>query len=128
METSILIARIVGPLFALMALGMLFNRDTYGVIMAEFAESRALIYLSGTIALITGIVFVHFHNLWVADWRVIITVIGWLSILKGVVRLLYPQIVRKAGRRFANNANLMTGSGVITLVLGAFLSFQGFAS
>ena len=111
-----------------MALGMLFNRDTYGVIMAEFAESRALIYLSGTIALVTGIVFVHFHNLWVADWRVLITAIGWLSIMKGVVRLLYPQIVRKAGRRFANNTNLMTGSGVVILVLGAFLSFHGFAS
>ena len=128
MDASILIARIIGPLFALMALGMLFNRDTYGVIMAEFAESRALIYLSGTIALITGIVFVHFHNLWVADWRVIITVIGWLSILKGVIRLLYPQIVRKVGRRFANNARLMTGSGAVILALGAFLSFHGFAA
>lgn len=128
MEASILIARIIGPLFALIALGMIFNRETYGVIMAEFAESRALIYLSGSIALITGIVVVQFHNLWVADWRVIITVIGWLSVWKGIIRLLYPQIVRRVGRRFADSSRLMTGSGAAIFVLGAFLTLKGFAA
>lgn len=125
MESSILIARIIGPLFALIAVGMIFNRNTYGVIMAEFVESRALIYLSGAIALVTGIVVVHFHNLWVGDWRVIITVIGWLSLLKGIIRLVYPQVVRKVGKRFVDNFALMTGSGAVILVLGVFLTFKG---
>ncbi|MGI9412339.1 MAG: hypothetical protein ACR2PM_01630 [Hyphomicrobiales bacterium] len=128
MEASLLIARIIGPLFTLIAVGMLFNRETYGVIMAEFVESRALIYLSGAIALVTGIVIVHFHNLWVADWRVIITVIGWMSLFKGVVRIVYPQAVRKVGKRFIKHAPLMTGSAVVILVLGAFLTVKGLSA
>ena len=45
----------------------------------EFLRSRALIYLSGVLIHDGGLAIVLTHNVWVADWRVLITLLGWLD-------------------------------------------------
>ena len=50
---------------------------------SEFLASPALIFLSGVITLPAGLAIVLTHNVWVADWRVLITLLGWLAIIGG---------------------------------------------
>ena len=45
----------------------------------EFLNSHALIYLAGIITLTAGLAIVLTHNVWAADWRILITVLGWLT-------------------------------------------------
>ena len=58
---------------------MLVNRAGYHAHSAkEFLKSRALIYLAGVLTLIPGLALVLVHNVWAVDWRVLITLFGWL--------------------------------------------------
>jgi hypothetical protein len=41
-------------------------------------------YLSGLLSLLAGLAIVNLHNTWRADWRVIITVLGWLMTIGGI--------------------------------------------
>jgi hypothetical protein len=34
------------------------------------------------LALLAGLAVVNAHNLWVLDWRLIVTILGWLLILR----------------------------------------------
>ncbi len=52
---------------------MLINRDGYRDMAREFLGSRALIYLAGILAFVPGLAMVLAHNVWVADWRIVIT-------------------------------------------------------
>ena len=53
----------------------------------EFLRSRALIYLSGLLTMTAGLAIVLTHNVWVADWPVLITMLGWLATIGGAVRI-----------------------------------------
>lgn len=130
MTTSKYIARLMGPVLLLMGigmvLGMLTEGEAYASLMKEFIGSRALIFITGTLALVAGLAVVNAHNLWVPDWRVIVTILGWLLIVRGVSNLLFPATVQTLGdRMIASEAGVVAGAA-ITFVLGAVLSIMGY--
>ncbi|MGD9924085.1 MAG: hypothetical protein AB7V13_21985 [Pseudorhodoplanes sp.] len=127
MQTSLYLAKLIGPTLIVIGLGMLINRDGYRDMAREFLGSRALIYLAGLFAFIPGLAMVLAHNIWVADWRVVITLLGWLAVIGGAFRILFPQEVTRIGTRMIANPNTMLIGGIAVLILGAILSFYGYA-
>ena len=81
MDSSILIARFMGPLMLVAGLALLVNRPHMLAVFKDMSESPGLIFIAGSMALFAGVALVTFHNLWVADWRAFITVYGWLALL-----------------------------------------------
>jgi hypothetical protein len=126
MPTSIYLAKLIGPTLLVIGLGMLLNRDGYRATANEFLKSRALIYIAGLLALVPGIAIVLAHNVWVYDWRVIITLFGWLALIGGVLRILAPQQVVKIGKRAAANESYMLGASLVVTALGVVLSYYGY--
>jgi predicted lysophospholipase L1 biosynthesis ABC-type transport system permease subunit len=126
MSTSKYIARLIGPLFLVMGLGMMAEPDTVRALSAEFLSNLSLIYLAGMLALVAGLAIVNAHNRWVADWPVIITILGWLSIIGGVIRLLFPAQVQRLGVGLISNPHGVIVGGIIVLVLGAILSWVAY--
>lgn len=127
METSLFLARLIGPIFIIIGIGLLLNRDTYRTAAEEVIKSRALFYVTGALALAGGLAIVLNHNVWVWDWPVIITVIGWLMIVRGTFRILFPQQIGDlAARMLARGPQLLLVSGAVVFVLGAILSWKGF--
>ena len=126
MQTSIFLARLIGPVFLVIGLGMLLNSDGYRATAKEFLKSRALIYLAGLLALVPGVAVVLTHNVWVFDWRLIITLFGWLLAAGGVFRILFPQQVMKIGKQLAGNDNYMLGASLVVVVLSVVLIYYGF--
>lgn len=126
MQTSIFLAKLIGPALLVIGLGMLINRDGYRTIAREFLASRALIYLAGLFALVPGLALVLSHNVWAADWRVIITLLGWLATVGGAFRILFPEQVTEIGNRVVATPNYMLGGGIAVIALGTILSFYGY--
>jgi hypothetical protein len=76
MDRSMFLARLLGPTFVAIALGMLINLGMYESITAEALHPGIVFYLSGLLSLLAGLAIVNLHNTWCMDWRVIITVLG----------------------------------------------------
>jgi hypothetical protein len=109
-----------------MIAGMLTEGDAYSSVMKEFIGSRALIFITGVLALVAGLAVVNAHNLWVPDWRVIVTILGWLLIVRGISNLVFPGTVQTLGdRMIASHGGVLAGAAV-TIVLGAILSIMGY--
>jgi hypothetical protein len=126
MQASIFLAKLLGPILALAGLAMLLNRKELGALAQEFLRSRGLFFLLGLIDFSVGLAIVLTHNVWVADWRVIITLLGWLLLVRGVVRTLVPEQVKPYGVKLLKNENAMIGSVAVVLVLGLVLSYFGY--
>ncbi|HEY6258127.1 MAG TPA: hypothetical protein VIY51_20280 [Xanthobacteraceae bacterium] len=126
MPTSIFLAKLMGPFMALAGAAMLINRKELDALAQEFLHSRVLFFLLGLIDFAIGLAIVLTHNVWVADWRLIITLMGWLLLVRGTVRVLIPDQVKPFGTRLLKNANVMTGSVAAVLVLGLVLSYFGY--
>ncbi len=130
MTASRYIARLMGPVLLAIGIGMVVGivteGDAYLALMKEFLGSRALIFLTGVLTLVAGLAIVNAHSLWVPDWRLVVTMLGWLFIVRGAVALVLPAVVQRAGEDvIAGQSGIIAGAAV-TLALGAFLSIMGY--
>jgi uncharacterized membrane protein len=126
MQTSVFLAKLIGPLFLAVGIGLIVNGATYRKMAEEFLASTALVYLSGLLTMTAGLAIVLNHNVWAADWRVLVTILGWLGVIGGAVRIVVPQGTQKFGRRILAHPHGLTIAAVIWLALGAVLCFFGY--
>jgi hypothetical protein len=126
MDASTLIARFIGSMMLVAGLAMLVNRKQMVQIFKDVSESPGLIFFAGAMALMAGIAIVSFHNLWVADWRVFITVYGWLALLAGIVRMAAPNVAISLGKRMMENQIVLMVAAVLNVLIGGFLTYKGF--
>ena len=126
METSIFIARLIGPLLLVAGLSILVKPRGLRETAEEFMASRALIFLAGVLALLAGLAIVNTHNLWVLGWPVIITIFGWSAVFGGVVRMAFPGLTKSIGEAMLKKDAALRFSGGFQTVLGAYLMFVGY--
>ena len=126
METSIFIARIFGLCYLILGAGFVFNRKAFGQVIDDFCKNAALVIYGGLVSLVIGVVIILTHNVWVANWTVIITIIGWLALIKGIWIIVFPNTVPKFIQAYKKNENLLIVNPIVILILGAVLTFFGF--
>jgi uncharacterized membrane protein len=126
MAISTYLAKLIGPIFLTIGVGMLVNGPFYRVLIGEALASHVLIYLSGVLSLLAGLAIVIAHNRWSGGWPVIITVLGWLMVIGGVIRIVVPQVAQMvAGTIYAGRAAIIVVA-ILCVALGGFLSFKGY--
>jgi len=126
MERSHFLAKLIGPVFIAAGAGMIFNTVLYRTMFERALHDHMLIYLSGVIALPVGLAIVATHNDWKWHWPLIITVIGWLAILGGILRMVAPQVVEQIGLSALSYPNFFVVDGGVAVILGVLLSYFGY--
>lgn len=125
MDIAILVARLLAPIYLCVGLGMFLSQGYYKKSMTEIMESPVATYMSGTLALLAGVLIVIYHNIWESSWTLIITIIGWLSLIKGVLLLLIPEPFMDLFSPMVKG-KYMPIIGFIALALGLILGYFGF--
>jgi hypothetical protein len=126
MSTSIFLARLIGPVMAVIALAVLANQRGFRDLAEEFMASRALMFLAGFIIMPAGLAIVLTHNVWTADWRVLITIFGWLNVVGGALRLAAPPFLVKTGRAMLKQPRFTLFAAAIWAVLGLLFCYFGY--
>jgi hypothetical protein len=126
MSNSLFLARLIGPVMLVVGLAVFANQRGFREMAEEFLASRALMFLSGLILMPAGLAIVLTHNVWTADWRVLITLLGWLAAIGGALRLFGPLFVLKAGHAMLNKPYFTSIAAAIWVVLGLLFCLFGF--
>ena len=90
MPPVVFIARLVGPLFIVLGLGCLINQTVYADMIGQAILVPVVIYLSGLMAFLAGVAMLNGYHGWTPDWRIIITILGWLLVIAGIIRIVLP--------------------------------------
>ncbi|MBV9558832.1 MAG: hypothetical protein JO254_17345 [Pseudolabrys sp.] len=129
MNASHVIARIAGPVMAALGLGLLTNYAVYRQIATQIVSNLPLVYFSGVLLMTGGLAILNFHNRWTADWRSIITALGWLMMLSGVFRVFAPQLASfVATSATLGNAAFLMGVGIVFTALGGFITYKSYTA
>jgi hypothetical protein len=126
MPPAILTARLVGPLFVAIGLGILINPSFYNGAVAEAVHSPTLVYLSGIAALLGGLAILNAYRAWTSDWRVVVTLIGWACVIGGLIRIVLPPVVIWIATTVYSGTTTLAIVGVAVLIVGSYLSFEGY--
>lgn len=118
------IAGMIGPVLAAIGCSLVLNQNLSTEIAAEISHSKGLILFSGVSLLISGIAILQCHATW-RGWPAIITVLGWLSVISGLARILFPtQLANMATSLIAPPTSYIAAA--LCLVLGAFLTAKAY--
>ena len=121
MEASKILARIIGPAMVIPAIGIFLNFNTYQAMIGEFSKSPSLCYLGGFMALLMGLITLQFHNKWEAGWSVVITILGWIALIKGVALIMFP-----GSSWYVTSPTTLIVSLAISCAVGIFLTIEGY--
>ncbi len=108
------LAQIIGPTLSVMTLSEIKNLSIWE------STIPSVIYLNGVLLFIGGIAIIRVHNFWVRSWIILITLMGWLTLLLGLLRMFFPT-AKQAGENFSTYLLL-----TVLFVIGLFLTFKGY--
>ena len=128
MQTSIFLARLLGPLLLVPGIGILVNPAAFRAMAGEVVRSVTLMYLFGLVDLAGGLAIVLTHNVWIASWRLLITLIGWILLIRGAVRVVVPRTVMEHAQKLVGNGQIYPPMGGVLVVLGLVLCHFGYVS
>jgi len=126
MYLSLFLAQVIGLYLFLTALAMLVHQHRFKKTNTDLLNNQLLITLTGGILLILGLLIVVDHNVWVPDWPVLITIIGWIMLLTGLMRLFVPDAYVKMSKDMQGKLVYTLGCWV-RLFVGIYLIWAGFS-
>lgn len=126
MNISFFLARFFGLYFVIVGFFYLSRRRFIKKAVEAFYENSPLLLISGVISLIIGLLLVLTHSVWEFNWRVVITIIGYLTLLKGLSKLFVPMEKEKKWILKLVTKDNPIYIGLICLIIGFFLIYEGF--
>ena len=107
------------------SLATLIHQHRFKKIMYDFLANPVLVSASGCFNLIVGLIILVPHHLWVAQWPVIVTLIGWIAVLMGLMRLFFPETFIKYSKDLLEKTGFLLLAWIWFLI-GLYLVWAGF--
>ncbi len=113
-------------LIAGVGLSQVIHARLWSELLAPLGQRPATCLLAGTSTFVAGVIVVLGHNVWVTALPVVLTVYGWLMMLKGLGILLNPAAFAKTIAQAKDFPRMLRMAGVSALVIAALLSYPAF--
>jgi len=118
------LAKIFGFTLVLVGAAML-NAPYFTAVMNNLLQNPGLLWLAGLITFVFGMVLVALHNVWSRDWRVVVTILAWLTVIKGAAIVAFPETTMMFYGSFV--FGIINYACAFAIILGAILLWLGFA-
>ena len=117
------LASIFGPFLVILGLWMLLYCDQYTKVLSGIKSSAGLFYMNSVFNLLIGFTVLSQYDLWGWNLLVLITLLGWVMVIRGIMGLFVPQLLMDILMGKHGCAKVL---GVLPIVWGIFLSYVGF--
>jgi hypothetical protein len=125
MNISIFFAQMLGTMFVVLGLSMIFNKKWTAIAVDEMTKNQGIIWLAGLITLILGVTIVGLNNIWTSGLSLFITILGWLTLIKGITILVFPNFSFSYYKKM-NRGNIFVWGGFVVLIFGLILLYSVF--
>ncbi|PKP12792.1 MAG: hypothetical protein CVU08_08675 [Bacteroidetes bacterium HGW-Bacteroidetes-3] len=89
-EVSVFLAKFWGWYLIIFFLILSFNPKRIVQVIKDLEDQKFVIVISFA-AIVIGLLNILFHNIWEDDWRLIITMIGWIALFIGLSLFIFPK-------------------------------------
>jgi len=120
-------ARVLGPFLVIVDITAAVRAPDTQAVLSEFEASPLWSWVAGAFVLICGLIVVAGHQYWRGAAPIIVSVLGWLITLRGLLLLAFPKV-------FVSVANSMIGAQawwvplcIAFALVGLYLTYVGWA-
>ena len=122
-EITIFMAKLIALIYIPIGIAMLTGQIKAKDMFSSYEKSSAFTLFMGIFAVATGLVLITYHNIWVKDWPVLITLLGWIAVVEGVLFIAFPKPMLKMGKKISANEKAW---GIFAIVFGLVFGYFGF--
>ncbi|MEZ5959189.1 MAG: hypothetical protein R3C30_02010 [Hyphomonadaceae bacterium] len=123
--TTRLCARIVGPLLLIIGAVVITRWNDMLLLIPGILGNGPLTFITGVFTLICGLILIAGHHHWNSPPAIAISLLGVLTIVRGITLLFAPSLLTGLVHTFLNLGPGAIAAGAIALILGAWLTFVG---
>ena len=122
---TFMIEQVLGLFFLVFALIIIARAPFYREMAHKMDPHSGTVFLSSLINLLLGIFLVVIHSIWVLDLRLVVTLVCWLILIRGVIWLAFPEKMVAIAKKGAASAGFYIVLFILA-ILGAYLLIRGF--
>jgi hypothetical protein len=121
-------ARVAGPFLVILA-AMIFARyERFPQLLPEMIADAPLVLVTGLMTLIIGLIWIAAHHHFGSPAAIVITILAALTTLRGALLMIAPEFIFGVAEQVSINPPIMLVTTAISLLLGAWLTFVGWAA
>ena len=120
------LAEIWGVSMVVVSLALLVKEKHLKRLFAAM-ETETGLFSWGLVSFVIGISMILANNVWVASWQVVVTILGWMSLVKGLSLLFLPEMTKFMVKKM-ENASFLPYALVIMVFVGLAITYFGFTA
>lgn len=126
-QSTLILARVIGPLLVAMGLAVVIRPSAFIGVVDVFAADAVTPLTWGFLALLLGLIVLAFHRRWNTWLEIAITVIGVISVVRGLILLAIPTQAIAVARDLLGTAPVaVILAAALAALLGAWLAYAGY--
>jgi hypothetical protein len=123
MQNAMWLASIFGPLLMILGIWMLFYHENMVKVCTSCKNTPSVQYLMGIINMLIGLTILSQWNLWAWNLPLLVTLLGWVTLIRGVMALFLPHLLMKLA---THDPGWLKIKGIIPLIWGFGLCWLAF--
>jgi uncharacterized protein YjeT (DUF2065 family) len=120
----IIAERVLSTYCFVIGLALVLRPSRWPQLIKEAKKSPSLSIVFGFLAVILGSFFVTVHNFWELKPSLITTILGWLSLIKGLTFFICPKSLFLLGEKFYENEQRVRIAGVLSILLSVVIYYS----
>jgi len=126
MLLTILLAKVLGLYMLIAGVAVLLRKREFLMAIGAFIEDKSTRLVTALFTLLVGLFLVNLHNDWSTLPASLITLFGWIAIVKGGAYLLLKESTLEKLVKYFYNRKWFVVDGVLAVLLGLYLAGFGF--
>lgn len=124
MASSTALASIFGPLLIITSFWTLLYKDNMKKVLDSLKKTPALVYFIGVLNVLIGMAFVTSFNYWYMGVEVLVTLLGWLFLIRGLILMFFPKAFEKMLQNFQSSYILFSLIGIAWGIALTWFAFR----
>ncbi|BAX94970.1 hypothetical protein [Mycobacterium shigaense] len=118
-------ARVLGPFLVIVDITAVARASDMRPVVSDFEASSLWSWVAGAFALICGLIVVAGHQHWRGTAAIIVSALGWLITLRGLLLLAFPKVFASAASSMLAAQGWWVAICIAFALIGLYLSYVG---
>jgi hypothetical protein len=118
-------ARVMGPFLVIVTATAVARGSDMRTLLTEFRANSVWTWVTGAFVLLSGLVVVALHQHWQGAAPIIVSLLGWLTALKGFLLMAFPQTYLSFASTAVDAVTWWRASFIAMALVGLYLTFIG---
>jgi uncharacterized membrane protein len=125
--TTRMFARVIGPFLVIVTATAVARASDMRMLLTDFRANSLWAWVTGAFILLSGMVVVALHQYWRGAPAIIVSALGWLTVLKGFSLMALPQTYLSFASTAVDAGTSWWVGFIVVALIGLYLAFVGWS-